>query len=105
MIRNTTLAVLFLGCLFASPALAQGDLLERARQQFQAIPTNPPDLPGNSTSAAKVELGLQVLTDVELSESSIGRDAFVAYQKSKETLATKHHPSSTQAGITNLLPH
>jgi len=55
--------------------------------------------------AAKVELGLQVLTDVELSESSIGRDAFVAYQKSKETLATKHHPSSAQAGITNLLPH
>ena len=69
MVRNSALAFLFLGCLFASPVLAQGDLLERARQQFQAIPTNPPDLPGNPTSAAKVELGKMLYFDPRLSAS------------------------------------
>jgi hypothetical protein len=37
--------------------------------------------------AAKVELSMQVLTYMEFSESSIGRDAFIAYQKNKEILA------------------
>jgi hypothetical protein len=37
--------------------------------------------------AAKVELTLQVLTSVECPESSLGRDAFVAYQQAKESLA------------------
>src|SRR5262249_57740772 len=31
--------------------------------------------------AAKVELGMQVLTYMEFTDSSIGRDAFIAYQK------------------------
>ena len=69
MVRNTALAFLFLSCLFASTVLAQGDLLERARQQFQAIPTNPPDLPGNPTTAAKVELGKMLYFDPRLSAS------------------------------------
>ena len=69
MVRNTALAFLFLSCLFASTVLARGDLLERARQQFQAIPTNPPDLPGNPTSAAKVELGKMLYFDPRLSAS------------------------------------
>jgi hypothetical protein len=55
--------------------------------------------------AAKVELGMQVLTYMEFSDSSIGRDAFIAYQKSKETLATKQLPSSSLTGIRNLIPH
>jgi hypothetical protein len=54
--------------------------------------------------AAKVELGLQVLTYMEFSDSSIGRDAFIAYQKSKETLATQYMPGGDQTGIRNLLP-
>ena len=40
MIRNMALAVLTLGCLFVCPVLAQDDLLTRARQQFQPIPTS-----------------------------------------------------------------
>lgn len=55
--------------------------------------------------AAKVELAMQVLTYMDFSDSSIGRDAFIAYQKSKETLATKNRPSSAEVGIRNLLPH
>ena len=69
MIRNIALAVLSLGCLFASPALAQDDLLTRARQQFQPIPTTPPELPGNATSPAKVELGKMLCFDPRLSAS------------------------------------
>lgn len=36
---------------------------------------------------AKVELGMQVLTYMEFPASSIGRDAFIAYQQTKEELA------------------
>ena len=54
--------------------------------------------------AAKVELGLQVLTYMEFNESSIGRDAFIAYQKSKETLATKGQAGSGLPSIKNLIP-
>ena len=54
--------------------------------------------------AAKVELGMQVLTYMEFTDSSIGRDAFIAYQKSKETLATRNAPAVDQTGIRNLLP-
>ena len=54
--------------------------------------------------AAKVELGLQVLTYMEFTDSSIGRDAFIAYQKSKETLASKNVSAVDQAGVLNLLP-
>jgi hypothetical protein len=55
--------------------------------------------------AAKVELAMQVLTYMDFNDSSIGRDAFIAYQKSKESLALKHRPSSAEVGIRNLLPH
>jgi hypothetical protein len=54
--------------------------------------------------AAKVELGVQVLTYMEFPSSSIGRDAFLAYQKGKETLATLDRPGTNTAGIRNLLP-
>jgi hypothetical protein len=55
--------------------------------------------------AAKLELGMQVLTYMEFTDSSIGRDAFIAYQKAKESLARQHRPGSNTAGIRNLLPH
>jgi hypothetical protein len=54
--------------------------------------------------AAKVELGMQVLTYMEFADSSIGRDAFLAYQKSKESLAGTSGPSAAVTGIRNLLP-
>ena len=55
--------------------------------------------------SAKVELGLQVLTYMEFTDSSIGRDAFIAYQKAKESLAQQNTPGNNQTGIRNLLPH
>ncbi len=56
MIRYAV-ALLSLSCLFASSALAQEDLLVKAKQQFEAIPTAPPELPGNVATPGKVELG------------------------------------------------
>jgi hypothetical protein len=47
---------------------------------------------------------MQVLTYMEFPASSIGRDAFVAYQKQKEGLADRHRPGSDTSGIRNLLP-
>jgi len=55
--------------------------------------------------AAKVELGMQVLTYMEFTDSSIGRDAFIAYQKAKENLAQLDRPGSNQTGVRDLLPH
>jgi cytochrome c peroxidase len=69
MVRNTAVALLSLGCLFTSAAMAQDDLLASARQQFQPIPTTAPDLPGNPTSPAKVELGKMLYFDPRLSAS------------------------------------
>jgi len=54
--------------------------------------------------AAKVDLSMQVLTYMEFTDSSIGRDAFIAYQKSKEILAQMDQPGSNTPGIRNLLP-
>lgn len=53
---------------------------------------------------AKIELGMQVLTYMEFPQSSIGRDAFLSYQQSKENLAQQHKPGTNTAGLRNLLP-
>jgi hypothetical protein len=53
---------------------------------------------------AKVELGMQVLTYVELTESSVGRDVFISYQKQKEGLALLSQPGNVITGLRNLLP-
>ncbi len=53
--------------------------------------------------AAKVELGMQVLTYMEFTSSSIGRDAFIAYQKAKESLAQLNRPGAAAAGLRSLL--
>ena len=50
------------------------------------------------------DLSLQVLTYMEFTDSSIGRDTFLAYQKSKESLAMLAQPGSNVPGIRNLLP-
>jgi cytochrome c peroxidase len=50
-------------------ALAQDDLMAKARQQFQPIPTTPPELPGNAATPAKVELGKMLYFDPRLSAS------------------------------------
>lgn len=51
---------------------------------------------------ARVELGLQVLTYIDLRNSSTGVDAFVAYQKEKERLARGYYSGSTPAQTQNL---
>lgn len=55
--------------------------------------------------SAKVELGMQVLSYMEFTDSSIGRDAFLAYQKAKENLAQQNKSGSSLTGIRDLLPH
>ena len=69
MFRMTTAIALALGCCFAAPAMAQDDLMARAKQHFQPIPITPPELPGNPASAAKVELGKMLYFDPRLSAS------------------------------------
>ena len=69
MIRNATLASLLLSCLSVIPASAEDDLLTKARQLFQTIPAAPPELPGNPSSPAKVELGKMLYFDPRLSAS------------------------------------
>lgn len=54
--------------------------------------------------AAKVDLAMQVLTYMEFTQSSIGRDAFIAYQQSKESLATLDRPGVNITGLRDLLP-
>ena len=44
-------------------------------------------LPRLNPIRAKVDLGLKVLTSLEFPSSSVGRDAYIAYQKNKEQLA------------------
>jgi hypothetical protein len=53
--------------------------------------------------SAKVELGMQVLTYMEFTGSSLGRDAFIAYQKVKEGVARLDVLNAAAVGIRNLL--
>ena len=69
MSRTMILASLLASSLCAMPALAEDDLLTKARETFQPIPTAPPEPPGNSSSAAKVELGKMLYFDPRLSAS------------------------------------
>ena len=68
--RHTAVALLSLMAGFCAPAaLAENDLPSKARQQFQPIPTTPPELPGNPATPAKVELGKMLYFDPRLSAS------------------------------------
>ena len=73
MFRNPAKASLLLTWLCALPgaALAQDELMAKARQQFQPIPTTPPELPGNPATPAKVEFGKMLFFDPRLSASHV----------------------------------
>jgi hypothetical protein len=53
---------------------------------------------------AKVELGLKVLTYIELEATSLGRDAFFAYQRNKEELAAAYQSTGDIQRTRALLP-
>jgi len=53
---------------------------------------------------AKVELGLQVLTYMELQPNTLGYDAYQAYQQQKENLAGQAQPRGDESRIRGLLP-
>jgi hypothetical protein len=53
--------------------------------------------------AAKVDLGMQVLTYMEFPESSVGRDTFLSYQTHKESLARRLRPGDDARGVQMLL--
>ncbi len=69
MNRSTAFIFLSLAWPASCPALAQDDLLANARQQFRPVPNTPPELSGNPSSPAKVELGKMLFFDPRLSAS------------------------------------
>ncbi|MCX6674682.1 MAG: hypothetical protein NTY37_13000 [Methanothrix sp.] len=52
---------------------------------------------------AKVTLGMKVLTNDDLKQTSLGRDVYIAYQSQKEALARLNLASSVEQ-ITSMLP-
>jgi len=53
---------------------------------------------------AKVDLGMRVLTYMELKEDTLGFSAYIAYQAQKETLARMVRPGNAAGHIRGLLP-
>jgi hypothetical protein len=53
---------------------------------------------------AKVDLGMRVLTYMELKEDTVGFGAYIAYQAQKETLARLVRTGTTASTIRGLLP-
>ncbi len=53
---------------------------------------------------AKVELGLKVLTHMELKSTSLGYQAYLAYQRQKETLSQKSQLYGDDTRIRGMLP-
>jgi cytochrome c peroxidase len=70
MTKKATVALvpLIIG-FFAPAALAQDQLLTKARELFQAIPATPPELRGNTATPSKLELGKMLYFDPRLSAS------------------------------------
>jgi len=52
----------------------------------------------------KVDLGMRVLTYMELKESSIGYGAYIAYQVQKEILARQNRPGTADSRVLGLVP-
>lgn len=65
------LSALLLVLVGAGFALADDDLLRRAKAQFQPIPEAPPVLEGNPATPEKVELGRMLYFDPRLSKSQL----------------------------------
>ena len=53
----------------ATPALAADPLRDQAKELFQSIPTEPPTLPGNAATPAKLDLGRMLYFEPRLSQS------------------------------------
>jgi hypothetical protein len=53
---------------------------------------------------AKVDLGMRVLTYMELKEDTIGFGAYIAYQAQKEVLARMVRPGDAAGAIRGLIP-
>jgi len=53
---------------------------------------------------AKVDLGMRVLTYMELQQGTLGFSAFLAYQRQKETLAGLYQPRGDSSRVVGLLP-
>lgn len=53
---------------------------------------------------AKVDLGMRVLTYMELQQTSVGFDIYLAYQRQKEALAGQYQPGGAERGVRGLLP-
>jgi hypothetical protein len=53
---------------------------------------------------AKVDLGMRVLTYMELKEDTIGFSAYIAYQAQKEALARMVRPGESAGAIRGLIP-
>lgn len=107
-------------------------LLNRSLAQAGSVQIAPPDLPltllvwGKSRAVpvrltsfsiaeeafdprlnpiqAKVDLGMQVLTYMELKEDTIGFGAYIAYQAQKEALARMVKPGAAAGAIRGLIP-
>jgi hypothetical protein len=53
---------------------------------------------------AKVDLGMRVLTYMELKQGTVGYMAFLAYQRQKEMLAGQYQPLGDTSRFLGLLP-
>jgi len=51
-----------------------------------------------------VELGMRVLTYMELQQTSVGHDTYLAYQRQKEALARQYRPGGAESAVRGLLP-
>ncbi len=60
--------------------------------------------PGLNPIQAKVDLGMRVLTYMELKEDSLGFGAYIAYQAQKEVLGRLVRPGSAVGAIRGLIP-
>ncbi len=68
--RSMVLVLVVAGMLLAGPALAADDqLMNQAKALFKPIPDSPPELEGNPSTPAKLELGKMLYFEPRLSKS------------------------------------
>lgn len=69
MQRSTLISGLALASALAAPAWSQSDPMKQAQGLFKPLPTQPPAVPGNPASPAKLALGKMLYFDPRLSQS------------------------------------
>lgn len=67
--RRFVISSLLALAALATPALAADPLRDRAKELFQPIPKEPPALPGNAATPAKLDLGRMLYFEPRLSQS------------------------------------